>query len=90
MYHGHRIAVTAVQYQLMRTEKRLVEEAGPAIEPLLGTREVSEWLKVPEMTLYQWNYKRVGPPVLKVGKHLRYRRNDVERWLDQQTVGQSK
>ena len=46
--------------------------------------EVSEYLQVPLRTLYEWHYKGTGPRVLKVGKHLRYRWSDVERWLEEQ------
>ena len=44
-------------------------------------------LKVPKATLDQWAYRRVGPPFMKIGRHRRYRRVDVERWLDAHTTG---
>jgi hypothetical protein len=34
-------------------------------------------------TLHQWSHGRIGPPALKVGRHLRYRPADVRRWLDE-------
>ncbi len=54
------------------------------IEDLLSPAEVSEWLGVPIATLYAWKYRGDGPAALRVGRHLRYRRGDVERWLDGQ------
>ena len=48
---------------------------------LLTPAEVSEFLGVPLGTLYAWHYRGDGPPVAKVGRHLRYREDDLERWL---------
>jgi excisionase family DNA binding protein len=54
-------------------------------EPLLHVREIAAWLGVPVATLYAWRHKGEGPPALRVGRHLRYRRDDVEHWLEQQS-----
>src|SRR4051812_13003699 len=43
-------------------------------------RELAARLKIPLKTLYAWRYRGEGPPALKVGRHLRYRARDVERW----------
>ena len=49
--------------------------------------ELAAILGVPLSTLYQWRYKGEGPPACKVGRHLRYRREAVERWLlDRESV----
>jgi excisionase family DNA binding protein len=44
--------------------------------------ELAGYLGVPVATLYGWRYKGSGPRSIKVGRHLRYRRGDVEAWLD--------
>jgi excisionase family DNA binding protein len=54
------------------------------IQPLVGPQELAEWLGVPLGTVYRWRTNGDGPPGLRVGKHLRYRVKDVERWLDAQ------
>ena len=51
---------------------------------LLSTDEVSRFLVVPVTTLYAWRYKGTGPKALRVGKHLRYRMEDVLDWLKTQ------
>jgi len=51
-------------------------------DQLLDAHELAEWLAVPVATLYQWRYTGNGPRALKVGRHLRYRRSDVEAWLE--------
>ena len=58
----------------------------PVTPHLLSPDELASYLGVPKETVYQWNHRRVGPPAIKVGRHLRYRAADVERWLDSQAV----
>lgn len=36
--------------------------------------------------LRQWRYRRCGPPYLKIGHLVRYRRADLEVWLASKTV----
>ncbi|HEY8503140.1 MAG TPA: helix-turn-helix domain-containing protein [Gemmataceae bacterium] len=42
--------------------------------------ELATRLRIPRATLYQWRYRGEGPRAVKVGRHLRYRLADVERW----------
>ena len=52
------------------------------IAPLWTVNDVAEFLRVPVQTLYSWRTAGSGPPARRVGKYLRYRPNDVMRWLD--------
>lgn len=54
---------------------------------LLEPREVATYYRVPEATLSQWRYLNKGPRWSKVGRHVRYRLEDVEAWLDDNTHG---
>ncbi len=54
--------------------------------PLMKVPQVAEYLGVPVQTLYDWRMRKRGPKAIKIGRHLRYRREDVERWLDEQTA----
>lgn len=54
-------------------------------DPLLTIEEVSDWLGIPRGTLYQWRSRKQGPRAIKVGGALRYRRTEVESYLDQHT-----
>jgi predicted DNA-binding transcriptional regulator AlpA len=57
------------------------------IERRLMTRaEVAQLLALPEKTLVNWRYQGFGPPSFRVGKAVRYRRDEVERWLDEQAA----
>jgi excisionase family DNA binding protein len=43
--------------------------------------EVAANLQVPVRTLYTWRYHRKGPRAHRVGRHLRYRWENVGAWL---------
>ena len=53
--------------------------------PLATVEEVAEFYGIPVQTLYQWRHRRIGPRAAKVGRHLRYRWEDVERYFDELT-----
>ena len=57
----------------------------PAYDPLLTIEQVSDWLGVPKGTLYQWRSRHQGPRAIKVGGGLRYRRNEVDAYLERHT-----
>lgn len=50
-------------------------------EEILTIDEVAAWVRLPRQTLYSMRARGLGPPAAKLGKHLRYRRSDVERWI---------
>jgi excisionase family DNA binding protein len=54
-----------------------------SIDRLWGVEEVSTYLGVPVKTLYQWKWRSEGPPVHKVGRHLRYDPAAVKHWATQ-------
>jgi len=58
-------------------------------DPLLTIEQVADWLGVPKGTLYQWRSRKQGPRAIKVGGGLRYRRTEVEAYLDQHTDSRS-
>ncbi|HET6918357.1 MAG TPA: helix-turn-helix domain-containing protein [Jiangellaceae bacterium] len=51
-------------------------------EKLLTAQEIADFLGVPLATVYVWSTRGTGPRALRVGRHLRYRRRDVDAWLD--------
>jgi excisionase family DNA binding protein len=55
-------------------------------EPLLTPVELAAILRVPVQTLHYWSHRGTGPQARRVGRHLRYVRADVDRWLDEQAV----
>ena len=53
-----------------------------AVTEFFSTEGLARYLGVPAATVKAWRYKGTGPRGLRVGRHIRYRRTDVERWLD--------
>ena len=51
-------------------------------EPLLSSAQVSELLQMPISTLDRWAYRGEGPAFAKLGKHRRYRRCDIEAFIE--------
>ena len=53
-------------------------------DELLTCKELADLFKVPVSTIYRWRYLGVGPRGIRVsGKHVRYRRSDVEAFLEE-------
>jgi len=52
-------------------------------EELLTVAELASWLRKPR----SWIYNRLtdlGIPHVRLGNHIRFKRSEVEAWLDQQ------
>ena len=58
------------------------EARNPGLERLLRPDEVAAILGVPLRTIYRWRSHHEGPRGYRVGRHVRYRVDDVEQWLD--------
>ena len=48
---------------------------------LWTVEETSYFLGVPVATLYYWRCHGGGPDACKLGRHLRYRADDVRAWV---------
>lgn len=57
-----------------------------ARRPLAKPLEIAEYCGVPLATVYQWSSRGGGPKLIRVGRHLRARWDDIEKWLDTQTI----
>jgi excisionase family DNA binding protein len=44
---------------------------------------LAEYLSVPVATCRKWRHNHEGPPGFRVGRHVRYRRRDVEAWIEE-------
>lgn len=52
---------------------------------MLTLQEACRFLRVPEGTLRYWRHLGSGPRSFKVGRHVRYWRNDLILWLTDKT-----
>ena len=53
-------------------------------ESLMTVEELADYLSVPVKTVYRWRLTGAGPRGAKVGRYIRFRRADVDSWLDRQ------
>jgi predicted DNA-binding transcriptional regulator AlpA len=56
-------------------------------EKHLSVEDLAEREGVPVQTVYGWNKTGDGPPRMKIGRHVRYRLQDVEKWEQGRLVG---
>jgi len=58
-------------------------------ERLWGIEEVAEYLQLPPSSVYKMTSAKRGAliPHLKLGGRLRFRKADIDRWLDLLSVG---
>jgi predicted DNA-binding transcriptional regulator AlpA len=57
------------------------------MQPLLTQRQAAEMLCLSERTLERFRVSGFGPKFLRLGKSIRYRPDDVERWIAGRVVG---
>jgi excisionase family DNA binding protein len=55
----------------------------PVASTILTIDEAAAYLAIPKATLYTWRTRRAGfgPPAVKMGGCLRYRRSDLDAWV---------
>ena len=68
----------------MHSASNAAQSAGDP-RALASPPQVATYLGIPVATLYQWRHRGIGPQGTTVGRHIRYRWQEVERWLDSQT-----
>lgn len=64
--------------------------ATTTVPKLLSVEDLAAWLDIPKQTIYEWNCARKGPKRLRLGRHIRYRAEDVLTWLNQCTENLSR
>jgi hypothetical protein len=59
-----------------------------ALDPdgLLVEIHAADMLKVSSRTLQAWRTSRKGPPFVRAGRAIRYRRRDLISWIEVNTV----
>ena len=51
-------------------------------DQLMSPQDLADYLQVPLATVYKWNATGQAPRARRVGRHTRYTRADVEKWLE--------
>lgn len=68
------------------TERKKAD--GDGYQEIMTVEEVAAYLRLKPQTIYKWaQEKRI--PAAKLGKEWRFRRSVVDRWLDEQMLGEN-
>jgi Helix-turn-helix domain len=59
-------------------------------DALLTEAEAADFLRLSVRTLQAWRIRIAGPAFVQVGRAVRYRRRDLIRWIEANTVSQSR
>ncbi|MFD8496192.1 helix-turn-helix transcriptional regulator [Amycolatopsis sp. NPDC059657] len=59
---------------------------GRRMDALLTAEDLADFCRVSTKTVYAWNTTGEGPKYHRVGKYVRYRRSDVDKWLEKRAV----
>ena len=61
---------------------------GPSLDPLLSREQAAEYLGVKAQTLAVWaSTQRYELPFVKVGSRVKYKRSDLDKFVELRTVG---
>lgn len=70
----------------MLTQAKATASQAVGLDQLLTTNEVARLLRVSRVTLWEWRRKGLVPPPIRVGlNRLRWRAEDVRKYLNQST-----
>ena len=58
-------------------------------DPLWDFNDVSAYIGIPVPTLRRWRTESRGPSGIRMGKHVRFRRSTVTRWVEEQEALQA-
>lgn len=54
---------------------------------LLSQQEVCNWTSMSPAWFEQNRFRGTGIPYVKIGRSVRYRASDVQRWIDEHVIG---
>ncbi len=60
------------------------EAVDRAVSEFFSPQGLADYLDVPVRSVYSWRARGEGPKGFRVGRHVRFRRSDVARWLEGQ------
>jgi predicted DNA-binding transcriptional regulator AlpA len=77
--------IIPISHYVDRRANRLIAygAATGAADDLLNTAQLADWLQVSTVWLVIGRGRGYGPPFIRIGSRVRYRRSDVLTWLDE-------
>lgn len=64
-----------------KEEVRAAAQRATCDHTWVSVDDLADELQIPKSTIYGWKSRGRGPAWVRVGKHLRARRTEVEAWL---------
>jgi excisionase family DNA binding protein len=62
------------------------QRAADSLPQLLSIRQLAEYIGCPVSTVYRWRSRGEGPPGFRLGKAVRFKVDDVDRWITEQAA----
>lgn len=62
------------------------DEDAQSVEQLITEVDAADLLCQSVRTIQKWRVTGFGPPFYKIGRSVRYRRNEIVRWVDQRRM----
>ena len=72
------------QYKEKKYNKKREVGVNVMAEEYLTVEEVCKWLKTSRATVNRW--RKQGMPFVKAGKLVRFKKSEVEQWLQKENV----
>ena len=66
--------------------REMTPGAGTLLSGWISRSDLAQQLEVTEGTLRRWESERWGPPCIRAGRKIYYRRAAVLQWLEEQEV----
>jgi len=63
-----------------------IQDDNTSPPPLLSTFDTAEFLGVPRQTLAAWRSRGTGPVFIQIGRHIKYRVDDLDAWIATNTI----
>ncbi len=63
------------------------DASGALMQGWMGRREVAEALGISAATLQRWQTRRIGPPLVRIGRRVFYRADAFREWMIAQERG---
>jgi excisionase family DNA binding protein len=57
------------------------------VEELLTSKQAAAYAKVSVRSLKRWRAEGTGPKFLKAGRQVRYRKRDLDEWMERRAEG---
>ena len=65
----------------------VMDDSHATVPVFLTAREVADLLRLPLRTVEDWRLTHSGPPYVKVGRHIRYDRDELLAWIRERRHG---